>query len=115
MTVLKAVVKDGRIALESPTDWPEGTEVRIEPIPISAPIGIRDEDWPDTPEGIARHLALMDRIESLEFTVEEEAEWEAARKARKEFEKSRFDQHAELLANGWEYGRCNAHNSSSGT
>ncbi len=49
MTVLKAVVKDGKIELEAPSDRPEGTEVRVEPAHES--IGIRDEDWPDTPEG----------------------------------------------------------------
>ena len=74
MTVLKAIVKDGKIELEAPGDWPEGTEVRIEPIPASGSIGIRDEDWPDTPEGIAHHLALMDRIEPPETAAEELAE-----------------------------------------
>ncbi len=33
---------------EAPDDWPEGIEVRIEPVPIAGSIGIRDEDWPDT-------------------------------------------------------------------
>jgi hypothetical protein len=35
MTVLKAIVKNGKIELEAPDDWPEGTEVRIEPIPAA--------------------------------------------------------------------------------
>jgi predicted DNA-binding antitoxin AbrB/MazE fold protein len=47
-------------------------------------LGVRDEDWPTDPEGIARHLALMDKIEPLEMTPQEEAEWLAARKAQKE-------------------------------
>jgi hypothetical protein len=102
MTVLKAFVKDGKIELEAPTDWPEGTEVRIEPSKPAESIGIRDEDWPDTPEGIARLLASMDRIEPLDMTAEEEAEWAAARSAQKEFEKARFDEHADSLAKGWE-------------
>jgi hypothetical protein len=66
MTVLKAIVKNGKIELEAPNDWPEGTEVRIEPIPASGSVGIRDEDWPDTPEGIARHLALLECPECQE-------------------------------------------------
>ncbi len=102
MTVLRAVVKDGKIELEAPGDWPEGTEVRIEPIPASGSVGIRDEDWPDTPEGIARHVALMDRIEPLEMTAEEEASWEAARKGRKDLEKARSDERAEALRKVWE-------------
>ena len=102
MTILKAVVREGRIELKAPDDWPEGTEVRIEPISVSTRIGIRDEDWPDTPEGIARRLASMDRIEPLDISPEEEAEWNAAKKAQKEFEKARFDEHAEALGKEWE-------------
>lgn len=49
MTVLKAIVKDGKIELDAPGDWPEGTEVRIEPIPRPGSIGIRDVDWPTGP------------------------------------------------------------------
>ena len=86
MAVLKAIVKDGKIELQAPGDWPEGTEVHIEPAPAS--VGIRDEDWPDTPEGIARLLASMDRIEPLDMTAEE-------------FEKARFDEHADSLAESW--------------
>jgi hypothetical protein len=102
MTVVKAVVREGRIELQAPDDWPEGTEVRIEPVSTSCSIGLRDEDWPTTPEGIARHLALMDQLEPLEMTPEEEAEWEAARQIRKDFEKARFDDHASLLGKDWE-------------
>jgi hypothetical protein len=100
MTILRAVVKEGRIELQAPQDWPEGTEVRIEP--VSASIGIRDEDWPTTPEGIARHLALMDRGEPLEITPEEEAEWNAARQERKDLEKARFEDQAQSLVKEWE-------------
>lgn len=102
MTMLKAIVKDGKIELDAPGDWPEGTKVRIEPISPSMSIGIRDEDWPDTPEGIARLLASMDRIGSLDMTAQEEAGWAAARMARKDYEKARFDEHADPLAKDWE-------------
>ena len=80
MSVRKATVRNGKIELNAPDDWPEGTEVRIEPVvPVPASSCLRDEEWPDTPEGIARHLALMDRIGPMDITAEEEAEWEAAR------------------------------------
>jgi hypothetical protein len=102
MTVIRAVVRDGKILLDAPEDWPEGTEALIEPLPHGVTLGVREEDWPETPEGIARHLALMDTIEPLEFTAEEEAEWQAARKARKEIEKAHFNRQAEELQRGWE-------------
>jgi hypothetical protein len=102
MTVLNAVVKNGKIEVETPVDWPEGTEVRIELVPISDSIGIRDDDSIDTPEMIARDLALMDQIEPLEITDEEQANWDAARQMQKDWEKLRFDEHAEALRKMWE-------------
>jgi hypothetical protein len=72
MSVRKATVRNGKIELNAPDDWPEGTEVRIERVvPVTASSCLRDEDWPDTPEGVARHLALMGRIGPLDITAEE--------------------------------------------
>lgn len=45
---------------------------------------------------------MMDGIEPLIITPEEEAEWEAARKAQRDFEKARFEEKAETLRRGWE-------------
>jgi hypothetical protein len=102
MNAIKATWKNGHIVpLETP-DWPEGTELLIEPVSPQETIGLREEDWPDTPEKIAAHLALMDQIEPLIMSREEEAEWQAARQAQKEFEKAIFIEHAEKLRRMWE-------------
>ncbi len=95
MTVIKATVKNGKIELEAPVNWPEGTEVRIEPITIDS----LDEE---TPERIASDLALMEQFEPMEFTVEEQAGWDAARAVQKDREKARFDEHADTLRKIWE-------------
>jgi hypothetical protein len=42
---------------------------------------MREEDWPADPEGIGRQLALMNQIEPLVMTPEEEAAWQTTRKA----------------------------------
>jgi hypothetical protein len=84
MNAVRGTYTNGRIVLEAPADWPEGCPVLVEPLPQQTTVGIREEDWPDTPEKIAAHLALMDRIEPLEMTPEEEAEWRAARQTRQE-------------------------------
>jgi hypothetical protein len=86
MNGINATYRNGQIVLDEPVDWPEGKRLRVEPVTEEETVGIREEDWPTDPEGIARHLALMDRIEPLEMTPEEEAEWQAARKAQKEYE-----------------------------
>jgi hypothetical protein len=85
MAAIKGVWRDGKIVLEHPADWPEGTEVKVEPVGRRETLGMREEDWPDTPEGIARQLALMDDMEGLVFTPEEEAEIAAWRQKIKEY------------------------------
>jgi hypothetical protein len=86
MNTIKGVVRNGRIEVTAPADWPEGCEVVIEPVSGEPALGMREEDWPTTPEGIAALLKRWDEHEPLEMTPEEQAEWEAARRARKEFE-----------------------------
>lgn len=54
-------------------------------------IGMREEDWPTTPEGLAELLARMDARAPVEPESEEERlEWEAIRKERREYEKANF-------------------------
>jgi hypothetical protein len=97
MSAIKGTYKNGQVILRQPADWPEGTEVLVEPLPQEPTLGMREEDWPTDPEGIARHLALMDRIEPLEMTPEEEAAWLAARKAQKEFESANWEEHSRTI------------------
>jgi hypothetical protein len=97
MTTITTIVKNGRVEVVAPADWPEGTPVLIEPLPHEATVGIREEDWPTDPEGIARHLARMDQAEPLEMTPQEEAEWQAARMAQKELELARWEERCQKL------------------
>ena len=55
-----------------------------------------------TADEIKRTLAAMDKIEPLEFSDEEQAALEADRKARKEWEKTHFDERADKLQRMWE-------------
>ena len=127
MKTVRAIYEDGVFRPTEPLELPEHSLVEFEPRPLEEPeadpnldaiyeilsrrhdgdlaarsSGIREEDWPDTPEGIARHLSLMDRIEPMEVTPEEEADWETFRKARRDLDKARFDEQAEALRQGWE-------------
>jgi hypothetical protein len=74
MTVIKSVVKNGRIDLAASADWPEGCEVVIEPLPRAADkIGLDESEWRDDPAGVADWEAWIKTIEPLEYTPEEEA------------------------------------------
>ncbi|MHB1425646.1 MAG: hypothetical protein ACYC3I_20955 [Gemmataceae bacterium] len=97
MKAIMGTVHNGQIVADQPVEWPEGFRVIIEPAAKEEPLGIREEDWPTDPEGISRLLALMDQIEPLEMTPQEEAAWEAERKARKEWEKANFDKRSRKL------------------
>jgi hypothetical protein len=102
MNAIKGMVKNGQILFSDPLEWPDGTEVMVEPMSAKGMFGLNEADWPTDAEGIARHLALMDRIEPLDMTPEEEAAWEQDRKARREFEKATFDDRAEKLRRVWD-------------
>ena len=50
---------NGQIVLDTPADLPEGTLVEVVPVKVVRPaLGMREEDWPTTPEGVAALLAL---------------------------------------------------------
>jgi hypothetical protein len=74
MNVVRSIVKEGRVSVDAPPDWPEGCTVIIEPIPSTGEkIGIDESDWHDDPESLADWDAWIKTIEPLEFTPEEEA------------------------------------------
>jgi hypothetical protein len=71
---IKGIFKGGRLELETPPDWPDGTEVLIEPTgtPFDK-IGLDEWRWRDDAAGLADWEAWIKSIEPLEFTAEEEA------------------------------------------
>ena len=74
MTVVKSVVRNGRIELVTPVDWPEGCEVFIEPLALaSEKIGLDESEWRDDPASLADWDAWIKTIEPLELTPDEEA------------------------------------------
>jgi hypothetical protein len=90
MGAIRGTYIDGKIVLNTPPDWLEGTEVNVTPAHEYVGIGMREEDWPTTPEGIA---ALIEKIERLEpfLTPEEYAAWEKRRAEDKAFQLSQWE------------------------
>ena len=90
MTTIKAVVRNGRIEVHDPIDLPDGTELTI-PIPgPGQPRQVREEEVPDSPDVIEEWIRWYDALEPLEFTPEERAAWDAARREQREFELSQW-------------------------
>ena len=69
---IKATVKSGRLELYAPVDWPEGTEVLVEPMQrASTKIGIDESQWGNAPADLADWESWIRTIEPLELTPEE--------------------------------------------
>ena len=83
MECVKGTWKNGQVVLDQSTDWPEGCRVLVEPASEEEPLGIREEDWPTTPEALAQWLKWFDSFEPVQLTDTDEAEWKAARQAIK--------------------------------
>jgi hypothetical protein len=103
MIAIKGTVKNGQVVLDEPAALPEGTRVEVVPAEASRPsIGMREEDWPTTPEGIAALLKRMDETEPGWLSPEDEAAWKAALQEQKEYDKAGSPDHAEKLRRMWE-------------
>jgi hypothetical protein len=98
MTTVKATIKDRRLELDVPEDWPDGIEVEIHPLSEGS------NSDPDilSPEEIARTLAAMDRIEPFDLTDAELVAMECERQAAKARDKAEFAERGERLRGQWE-------------
>jgi len=104
MNTLQGTIINGQIVLDAPPVFPEGTRVEVLPLEEIAPaaLGMREEDWPTTPELIAVHLARMDQVGPGWLSPKDDEAWRAALRAEKESEKSQFMGDADKLRGMWE-------------
>ena len=80
MHAIKAIWKDGRILPSEPVDWPENSELLVEPVvPYREKFGLTEEEWRDDPASIAAWEAGVRSIETPEFSDQELAEMERYR------------------------------------
>jgi hypothetical protein len=83
MNAILGVVKNGRVEVDAPPDWPEGSPVRV----VLGLNGKRtDDERPETPEENEEWIRRFRDIEAIEMTSEEEAAWLAGLKAQKDFD-----------------------------
>jgi hypothetical protein len=89
MNRVKGTVRGGTVVLDEPNGFTEGQRVEVVSEDGSRPsIGIREEDWPTTPEGIAAMLARMDAREGGWLSPEDEARWREELRRQKEWDKA---------------------------
>lgn len=91
MRAITATWKNGQVQPDEAADWPEGCRLKIEPLDQQESIGMREEEWSNTPEAIAAWVAWYNSLEPLEFTPEEEAGLAAWRGKVKDFTIANMD------------------------
>src|SRR5436190_1567832 len=102
MHLLHGTIQNGRIVLDEPAELPEGTRVEVLPVAGSRPtLGMHEEDWPTTREGIAALLVRMDQVPPGWLSPEDDAAWRADLRTQKDNEKARFLEDAEKLGKMW--------------
>lgn len=97
MATIYGTVTNGRIDVPAPAEWAEGTNVRIEAADESV-VGMREEDWPTTPEAIEAWCAWLDGLEPLILTPDDEARIRAAREEQRAFDHAAGNARADRLA-----------------
>jgi hypothetical protein len=103
MIAVQGTVTNGNVVLDSPAELREGTRVEVLPIEANQPtLGMREEEWPTTPEGVAALLQRMDAAGPAWLPPEDDAAWRLALRSQKDEEKRRFSQDAEKLRGMWE-------------
>jgi hypothetical protein len=76
MNAVKATWTNGKIVPAEPVDWPEGSELLVEPVSARETIGLDESRWRDDPQSIAAWIAWVDTIEPLLLSDEERADME---------------------------------------
>jgi hypothetical protein len=73
MNAIKATWVNGQIVPVEPVDWPEGSELVVEPMTAHAEkIGLDESEWRDDADALAEWEAWLPTIEPLALTFEEQ-------------------------------------------
>lgn len=86
MNAIMATWKNGQIMPSEPVDWPEGIRLLVEPIELNGQkVGLTEEEWDDSPEGIAKWIAAVEKIEPMVWAEGEREEYERYREEERKF------------------------------
>lgn len=98
MNAIRAIWTNGRILPAEPVNWPEGSELVVEPMTSTAEkIGLEETDWRDGAEELADWEAWLQTIEPLVLSEEERAAFARYREA---FRRYNLEAVREQMASG---------------
>lgn len=92
MSAIRGTIQDGKVILDAPTDLPNGTRVTLAVPGVDGYVGVglREEDWPTTPEGVETLAAQMGKVQPF-LTAEEEAAWHKTLAEQKAWELANWE------------------------
>jgi hypothetical protein len=85
VNAIKATWTNGQILPSEPVDWPEGSELIVEPVGKSDKLGLDESDWHDDPESIAAWIAAVEKLQPMVWAEGEREEYERYRKQVRQF------------------------------
>jgi hypothetical protein len=97
MNPIKATWINGRIMPAEPVDWPEGSELIVEPVASPSKIGLDESEWRDDPQALADWEAWLPTVEPLDLSDDERA---AFASYREEFRKYNLEAVRQQMALG---------------
>jgi hypothetical protein len=101
VNAIRATWVNGQIVPAEPVDWPEGSELLVEPVaPPGAKVGLTEEEWRDDPESIAAWIAAVEKIEPLIWVEGERQDYEDYRRQMRAFNIEAVRKQMEEMAEG---------------
>ena len=100
MHAIKAIWKDGRILPSEPVDWPEGSELIVEPLLISQKLGLDESECRDDAESVALWIAAVEKLEPMIWADGEREEYERFRQESREFNIQAVREQMDAMDNG---------------
>jgi hypothetical protein len=73
VNAVKATWTNGQILPGEPIDWPEGSELVVEPVGTGEKTGLDEAEWRDDPAAVADWDAWLRTVEPRVLTEEERA------------------------------------------
>jgi hypothetical protein len=90
-------MNSGRIMPAEPVDWPEGSELIVEPLATPGKIGLDEAEWQEDAESLVAWDAWLPTVEPLALSDEERATFECWREEVRKYNMGIVSKDSDLM------------------